>query len=109
MSHRALIIGASGIVGSISRTSLLSTGWSVLGYRADARRRAGGASRLPPISRRPNPSARATAGTTFSHVFFTAWSRQATEKENIRVNGAMVRHVLDALGRQARSSNMRRW
>jgi nucleoside-diphosphate-sugar epimerase len=31
-------------------------------------------------------------------VFFTAWARQATEKENIRVNGAMVAHLLDALG-----------
>jgi nucleoside-diphosphate-sugar epimerase len=32
-----------------------------------------------------------------SHVFFTAWSRQATEAENIRVNASMVRHVLEVL------------
>nr|GFC84501.1 hypothetical protein [Tanacetum cinerariifolium] len=32
-----------------------------------------------------------------THVFLTTWSRQATEAENIRVNGAMVRNVLDAL------------
>jgi nucleoside-diphosphate-sugar epimerase len=30
-------------------------------------------------------------------VFITTWSRQATEAENIRVNAAMVRNVLDAL------------
>jgi nucleoside-diphosphate-sugar epimerase len=30
-------------------------------------------------------------------VFFTAWSRQETEAENIRVNGAMVRNLLQAL------------
>lgn len=40
----------------------------------------------------------ALAGKSFSHIFFTAWSRQATEKDNIRVNGGMVRHVLDAVG-----------
>ncbi len=28
-----------------------------------------------------------------THMFITAWMRQATEAENIRVNGAMVRHV----------------
>lgn len=28
-----------------------------------------------------------------THVFIAAWMRQATEAENIRVNGAMVRHV----------------
>lgn len=32
-----------------------------------------------------------------SHVFIATWSRQATEVENIRVNGSMVRHLLDAL------------
>ncbi len=31
-------------------------------------------------------------------MFFAAWARQATEKDNIRVNGGMVRNVLDALG-----------
>jgi nucleoside-diphosphate-sugar epimerase len=30
-------------------------------------------------------------------VFFTAWSRQATEQENIAVNGGMVRDLLAAL------------
>lgn len=32
-----------------------------------------------------------------THVFITTWSRQATEAENIRVNAAMVRNVLDAV------------
>ena len=31
-----------------------------------------------------------------THVFFTSWIRQATEADNIRVNGAMVRNLLDA-------------
>lgn len=39
----------------------------------------------------------ALAGLAPSHVFITTWSRQASEAENIRVNAAMVRHLLDAL------------
>ena len=32
-----------------------------------------------------------------THVFITAWLRQETEADNIRVNSALVRNVLDAL------------
>jgi nucleoside-diphosphate-sugar epimerase len=32
-----------------------------------------------------------------THVFLTTWMRQPTEAENIKVNSAMVRNVLDAL------------
>ncbi len=32
-----------------------------------------------------------------THVFFTAWARQDTEEENIRINSAMLRNVLQAL------------
>jgi nucleoside-diphosphate-sugar epimerase len=39
----------------------------------------------------------ALAAIDVTHVFFTTWARQATEAENIRVNGAMISNVLDAL------------
>ncbi|MGY9049988.1 MAG: SDR family oxidoreductase, partial [Rhodobacterales bacterium] len=32
-----------------------------------------------------------------THVFLTTWLRQATEAENIRVNGTMIRNLLDAV------------
>ena len=32
-----------------------------------------------------------------THVFITTWQRQPTEAENIKVNSAMVRNLLDAL------------
>jgi nucleoside-diphosphate-sugar epimerase len=32
-----------------------------------------------------------------THVFITTWMRQPTEAENIKVNGAMVRNLLDAV------------
>ena len=37
-----------------------------------------------------------------THVFVTAWARQATEAENIRVNGGMVRDLLAAVRPPAR-------
>ena len=39
----------------------------------------------------------ALAGVDPTHVFFTAWSRQATEAENCQVNGAMLRNLLAAV------------
>jgi nucleoside-diphosphate-sugar epimerase len=98
MEKRALIIGASGIVGSNLADRLLSSGWHVAGV---SRGRTPVSSALEAITAdlgSPDSINDALTGKPFSHVFFTAWSRQATEKENIRVNGAMVRHVMDAVG-----------
>ncbi|WP_186107947.1 SDR family oxidoreductase [Burkholderia gladioli] len=98
MEKRALIIGASGIVGSNLADQLRSSGWQVAGL---SRGRTAVSPDIEPIVADLGDAASvqaALAGRSFSHVFFTAWARQATEKENIRVNGAMVRHVLDAVG-----------
>ncbi|MBB5360469.1 nucleoside-diphosphate-sugar epimerase [Rhodanobacter sp. ANJX3] len=66
-----------------------------------------GAARRPPAQDGVTPVAldltdaegtrAALADVAPSHVFIATWSRQATEVENIRVNGSMVRHLLDAL------------
>jgi len=100
MEKRALIIGASGIVGSNLADQLHSTGWRAAGL---SRGRTAVPASVEPITADLTSAesvTQALAGQKFSHVFFTAWARQATEKENIRVNGAMVQHVLDALGPQ---------
>lgn len=54
---------------------------------------------LPVAADLLNPAslAKALAGLAPSHVFFSSWLRQATEAENIRVNAAMVRNLIDAL------------
>jgi nucleoside-diphosphate-sugar epimerase len=44
--------------------------------------------------------AKALSGAAASHVFITTWSRQATEAENIKVNGGMVSNLLKALAGQ---------
>ncbi|MDE8587337.1 SDR family oxidoreductase [Arthrobacter sp. NQ4] len=93
----ALVVGATGIAGSALVDTLVGEGWTVLA-----------------LSRRPGPgragvrwlSADLTSAESLaavlgpenpSHVFFTAWSRRATEEENIAVNAGMVRELLSAL------------
>src|SRR5215217_3416209 len=96
MAKTALVVGVSGIVGSATAAHIAAEGWDVLG-----------------LARRPTPQtgvrpiaadlqdqaslAAALAGVKPEAVFITTWSRQATEAENIRVNAAMVRNLLNAL------------
>ena len=96
MTQSALVVGATGIAGSAIVRLLLDQGWDVAG-----------------LSRSPAPQEglRHIAGDLLdaaqlsnalkdaapTHLFITTWSRQATEAENIRVNAAMVRNLLDAL------------
>ncbi|QGZ65202.1 SDR family oxidoreductase [Paraburkholderia acidisoli] len=96
---QALIVGASGIVGRALAQRLLASGWRVHGL---SRGRNAGVTGCTPIVADLTDAAsvaHATADLAATHVFFTAWSRRANEQDNIRVNGAMVRNVLDALGR----------
>ena len=96
MTKSALIVGVSGIAGSALAQHLLARGWPVSGL-------ARAASPLPGVRpviadlRDPAALRRALEGVKPTHIFFTTWLRQATEAENIRVNGAMVRNLLDAL------------
>ena len=96
MAGTALVVGASGIVGSASAALLVERGWSVHGL---ARHPVA----LPDVT--PVAADLTDAGGTASAlanlrpeaVFITTWLRQSTEAENIRVNGAMVRNLLAAL------------
>ncbi|HEX3636246.1 MAG TPA: SDR family oxidoreductase [Paraburkholderia sp.] len=98
MENRALIIGASGIVGNNLADRLLATGWSVSGLSRGRTAVSPAIESITADLTSPESVSHALAGRAFSHLFFTAWARQATEKDNIRVNGGMVRHVLDTLG-----------
>ncbi|WP_371030914.1 SDR family oxidoreductase [Pseudoclavibacter sp. JSM 162008] len=92
----ALVVGASGITGSALVDRLTEDGWEVLALSRSAastdRVRGIAADLRDPVSLKA-----ALASETPTHVFFTAWQRQATEAENIAVNGAMVRDLLAAL------------
>jgi nucleoside-diphosphate-sugar epimerase len=96
MSRSALVVGVSGIAGSALARHLLAQGWTVSGLARTPPALEG----LRPVAadlRDPPALRTALADAAPSHVFFTTWLRQATEAENIRVNGAMVRNLLDAL------------
>ena len=92
----ALIAGASGIVGNNLARHLVAEGWNVLGL---ARRPVDIEGVTPVTADLTDPASLQAALSKLAptHVFITTWMRQATEAENCRVNGAMVRNLLDAL------------
>ncbi|MCB8876234.1 SDR family oxidoreductase [Acidisoma silvae] len=96
MTGQALIAGVSGIIGAATAEVLTDGGWQVAGL---ARRPEGPAGMAKVAADLLDPASLKTAlaGQTPSHVFITSWLRQPTEAENIRVNSAMVRNLLDAL------------
>ena len=98
MQKRALIVGVSGVIGSALAERLLKNHWRVYGLsRGNTAIPAGCQSLLADLT--DAASVRAAIGElNVDRVFIAAWSRQTTEKENIRVNGAMVSNVLNALG-----------
>lgn len=96
MTQTALVVGASGIVGSAITQLLLDNQWQVA---ALSRSPSQLAEAIPVAADLQDPASvrNAVAELNPTHVFITTWSRQATEAENIRVNAAMVRNVLDAV------------
>jgi nucleoside-diphosphate-sugar epimerase len=98
MSRTALVVGASGIVGSATAALLTEQGWSVHGL---ARRpvRQEGVQPLPVDLQDAQGTAAALRDLRPDAVFITTWLRQDSEAENIRVNSQMVRNLLDGLSK----------
>lgn len=97
MENHALIIGATGIAGSNLAEHLLAQGgWKISGLsRSESPVK--GVETLKCDLTDAQSVGRALEGVRPTHVFITAWSRQETEEQNCRVNGGIVRNVLDAL------------
>lgn len=96
MSH-ALIVGVTGIEGGALAERLVRNGWQVTGL---ARRPTPVPSAVQPIAADLLDATSLSAALDDAyptHVFFNAWLRQATEAENIAINGAMLRNLLAAL------------
>lgn len=93
----ALVAGASGIVGLNLAAHLAGQeDWCVYGLA----RRPSALPEVQPIEAdllRPETLREALQQLRHTHVFVTTWQRQPTEAENIKVNSAMVRNLLDAL------------
>lgn len=94
----ALVVGSTGLIGRTLAAELASQPemWAVLGLARRPEAMAG----VQPVQvdlTQPETLRMALRDLKPTHVFLASWLRQATEVENIRVNGGMVRHLLDAV------------
>jgi nucleoside-diphosphate-sugar epimerase len=100
VSGRALVVGVTGISGGNLSRRLLADGWDVVGL---CRHPEGIDERITPVVADLEDAeavSEAVGGTAPTHVFFTTWSRRATEAENCDVNGRMLQNLLDATARE---------
>jgi nucleoside-diphosphate-sugar epimerase len=96
-ANTALVVGSTGIAGLNLATLLAAQeDWTVYGL---ARRPSALPGMQPIAADLLDRQALQTAlsGLQPTHVFLTTWLRQSTEAENIAVNSAMVRNLLDAV------------
>ncbi len=96
MSKTALVVGVSGIVGSATAALLRDRNWKVYGLARKPTKQIG----VEPVVadlQDAGGTADALSGVDPDAVFITTWLRQDSEAENIRVNSAMVRNLLDGL------------
>jgi nucleoside-diphosphate-sugar epimerase len=100
MTKSALVVGSGGIAGSAIAALLHQQGWKVHGLA----RRPGAQPGVQPVAADLQDAGATAAALRDVHpeaVFITTWLRQNSEAENIRVNSAMVRNLLDGLPKPA--------
>ena len=100
MKRTALIAGVTGIGGNHLARELLANGWEVVGLSRRAPNDLPGVRHVAADLLDPAALATALKDVAPTHVFITTWMRQESEAENIRVNAALVRNLLDALSPQ---------
>jgi nucleoside-diphosphate-sugar epimerase len=94
----ALVVGVSGIAGSAVANTLQRDAVSALGLSrgqvhglTDVEQRRADLEQIDSIRE-------ALDGRSPSHVYITVWKRHDSEAENIRVNGQMLRNLMQVLG-----------
>ena len=97
MTKEALIVGVTGIAGNNIAQVLLADGWKVHGLSRTAAHAIPGVNHLFADVLDQASVERAIEGLPITHMFFCTWSRQNTEADNCRVNGAMIENVLSAM------------
>lgn len=106
MSKKALIAGISGVIGTATVERLLADGWEVYGLSRGRTPVPQGCHALTADLTSAESVRDALKELAPDALFFSVWARQETEKENIRVNGGMVRNVIEALGDRLNGSHV---
>jgi nucleoside-diphosphate-sugar epimerase len=97
MERIALVIGATGLTGANLAQELVAEGWKTYGLSRTPNTNNNGVRPVKGdlLDKENLKTALETINPT--HVFITTWMRKDTEAENIAVNGALVRNLLDVL------------
>lgn len=95
--NTALVVGATGITGSNLAQELISQGWTTYGLSRNPNNALEGLIPIKADLLDVKSLEKALEGISPTHVYFTTWMRNDTEEENIRVNSALVRNLLDVL------------
>lgn len=93
----ALVVGVTGMAGSNLAAKLVEQNWSVYGLARSVKNDIAGVKPIAADLLDKEELAKALENVTPTHVFFTTWMRNDTEEENIRINSALVRNLLDIL------------
>jgi nucleoside-diphosphate-sugar epimerase len=97
MSRTALIAGVTGIVGNNLAQQLLANGWEVHGLARRPSDSIDGVNFIAADLLDATALRSAVAHLKPTNLFITTWLRQPNEAENIRINSAMVRNLLEAV------------
>lgn len=93
----ALVVGSTGMVGSNLAAKLIENNWTVYGLARSSKNENGSIKAIVADLLNRAQLSDALENIAPTHVFFTTWMRNDTEDENIKVNSAMVRNLLDVL------------
>lgn len=100
MEKIALVVGATGISGSALAQKLIDKNWTTYGLSRSENTSIPGLKTIAANLLDKDDLIQKLKDVRPTHVFITTWMRQDTEAENIRVNSAMVRNILDSLSEQ---------
>lgn len=97
MENIALVVGATGITGSNLTEELIAQGWTTYGLSRNPNNNIPGLRTVKADLLDEQSLMEALDGISPTHVYFTTWMRHDTEEDNIRVNSALVRNLLNIL------------
>lgn len=96
--HRALVIGATGIIGGNICEHLIGGGWTVYGLARRPERAARGTIPLAAdLNDRQGVAAAIARAERITHLFQASWTPAETEEEACRINSEQFSNVLEGL------------